>query len=137
MAIDSTTLFGVIARMDVRNLPDVPGPPNKALMVPPGNPYATHPNVNARLVYAMGLRNPFRFAIDPQTGGLYIADVGWLTYEEINVAPTGGIDFGWPYFEGTQVYVTNECGPLPRSGADAAGVRVRPGRNTVRNAAPR
>jgi glucose/arabinose dehydrogenase len=113
MAIDSTTLFGVIARMDVRNLPDVPGPPNKALMVPPGNPYATHPNVNARLVYAMGLRNPFRFAIDPQTGGLYIADVGWLTYEEINVAPTGGIDFGWPYFEGTQVYVTNECGPLP------------------------
>jgi glucose/arabinose dehydrogenase len=116
MAIDSTTLFGVIARMDARKLPDTPGPPNKALMVPPTNPFANRPNVNTRLVYALGLRNPFRFNIDPQTGTLYISDVGWSTYEEINVAPTGGIDFGWPYFEGTQVYVTNECGPLPPPG---------------------
>jgi glucose/arabinose dehydrogenase len=60
-------------------------------------------------VYAYGLRNPYRFTVRPGTGGsargsgpgtLYICDVGWDDYEEIDVAPAGGINFGWPCDEG-------------------------------------
>jgi hypothetical protein len=102
--------------MDVRGLPDSPGPPDKALLVPADNPYAHRSNPNLRLVWALGLRNPFRFQIDPLNGRLFIADVGWTTYEEMNVADQGGLDFGWPYREGTAQYVTNECGPLPPPG---------------------
>lgn len=115
-AIDSTRFHGVIARMDVRALPDSPGPPDKALLVPADNPFASHPNLNLRLTWALGLRNPFRFHIDRATGRLFIADVGWIYYEEVNIADAPGLDFGWPYYEGTQVYVTNECGPLQPPG---------------------
>jgi glucose/arabinose dehydrogenase len=52
-------------------------------------------------VYAYGLRNPFRFTLKPDTDDtLYIGDVGWNTWEEIDVA-TGGEDFGWPCWEGS------------------------------------
>ena len=47
----------------------------------------------------MGLRNPFRIGLRPGTSTLYIGDVGWNTYEEINVAK-GGENFGWPCYEG-------------------------------------
>ncbi|MEL7341213.1 MAG: PQQ-dependent sugar dehydrogenase, partial [Bacteroidota bacterium] len=50
-------------------------------------------------IFALGLRNPFRFAIDPSTGALFIGDVGSETREELNVA-TGGENFGWPRYEG-------------------------------------
>ena len=63
---------------------------------------------NASKVYALGLRNPYRNAIHPVTGDLYIGDVGWNRWEEINVASApisvggagGGENFGWPYYEG-------------------------------------
>ncbi len=45
-----------------------------------------------------GLRNPFRFAIQPDTGVPYIGDVGWTKWEEINAGV--GVNFGWPYYEG-------------------------------------
>lgn len=45
-----------------------------------------------------GLRNPFRFAIQPGTGVPYIGDVGWTAWEEINAGI--GENFGWPYYEG-------------------------------------
>ena len=47
----------------------------------------------------MGLRNPTRFTLDPRTGRLYIADVGFTEWEEVNVA-RGGENFGWPCYEG-------------------------------------
>ncbi len=53
-------------------------------------------------IYAMGLRNPFRFTLMPDTGpreALFISDVGWNTWEEVNVA-FGGENFGWPCYEG-------------------------------------
>jgi glucose/arabinose dehydrogenase len=115
-AIDSTRLHGVVARMDVRPLPDAPGPPDKALLVPADNPFANRPNVNLRLTWALGLRNPFRFHIDAPTGRVFIADVGWIYYEEVDIADQPGMDFGWPYYEGTQAYVTTECGPLQPAG---------------------
>ncbi len=55
-------------------------------------------NSNQSKVYSYGLRNPFRFAIQPVTGEPYIGDVGWTKWEEINTGE--GANFGWPYYEG-------------------------------------
>lgn len=92
-------LRGVILRLDLRALPATgSGPPAKSAIVAPGNPFAG--NDNARLAWAYGLRNPYRFNIDPLTGDLFIADVGAATQEELDHC-TGGENFGWPWFEGT------------------------------------
>jgi glucose/arabinose dehydrogenase len=50
-------------------------------------------------VYALGLRNPFRFNFKPGTGTIFIGDVGWGLWEEQNVVFPGA-NFGWPCFEG-------------------------------------
>lgn len=61
-------------------------------------------------VWTIGLRNPWRFSWDRETGDLWIADVGQNAIEEINVLPaspdgTGrGANLGWPIFEGNQVF---------------------------------
>ncbi|SDH54650.1 Glucose/arabinose dehydrogenase, beta-propeller fold [Actinokineospora alba] len=71
----------------------------------PGNPMAGHADPNARRVIANGLRNPFRFAMRPGTSEVWIGDVGWSTWEEIDriANPTDGTvdNFGWPCKEGT------------------------------------
>ncbi len=54
---------------------------------------------NRSKVYQLGLRNPFRMDIDPLTGRIFVGDVGWSTWEEINSAGPGA-NFGWPYYEG-------------------------------------
>jgi hypothetical protein len=78
-----------------------PEPPPKALITPPDNPFpATDPI--AGIVYCRGLRNPFRFTVDPYTGRLYIGDVGEQAYEELDEA-LGGENFGWPFREGPLV----------------------------------
>lgn len=113
-AMDPSQLYGVIARMDVRKLPDTPGPPDKAVIVPPDNPFANSSLPNERLVYARGLRNPFRFSIDKPTGRLFVGDVGLATYEEIDVVDAPGLNMGWPMFEGPQPYLPAACGlPVP------------------------
>ncbi|MDJ0903037.1 MAG: PQQ-dependent sugar dehydrogenase [Xenococcus sp. MO_188.B8] len=61
--------------------------------------YDGDPNSNRSKVYQYGLRNPFRFNVDPETGTVYIGDVGWFTWEEVNVGAPGA-NFGWPYYEG-------------------------------------
>lgn len=74
------------------------------------NPFydAANPNTAKSKVYALGLRNPFRFTIRPGTGSatkpgvLYIGDVGWQDWEEINVAKEPGLNFGWPLYEGLE-----------------------------------
>ncbi|TWT76490.1 Soluble aldose sugar dehydrogenase YliI precursor [Planctomycetes bacterium CA13] len=58
-------------------------------------------DANRSKVYQLGLRNPFRIAVDDVTGRLFIGDVGWTRWEEINTADAGA-NFGWPYFEGGQ-----------------------------------
>jgi glucose/arabinose dehydrogenase len=86
---------------------DVDNLSGKLLRIDPitGQGYADNPfynndlNSNRSKVWSLGLRNPFRFTIDPKTGNPYLGDVGWNTWEEINVA-TKGSNFGWPYFEG-------------------------------------
>ena len=56
-------------------------------------------NANRSKVYQYGLRNPFRLTVDPATGTLYVGDVGWTRWEEVNTGAAGA-NFGWPYFEG-------------------------------------
>ena len=61
--------------------------------------YNGDPDANRSKVYQLGLRNPFRMTIDPRNGDVYVGDVGWTQWEEINSAGAGA-NFGWPYYEG-------------------------------------
>ncbi|MBX9255632.1 PQQ-dependent sugar dehydrogenase, partial [Desmonostoc muscorum CCALA 125] len=61
--------------------------------------YNGDPDSNRSKVYNLGLRNPFRFTIDERTNTPYIGDVGWGSWEEVNVG-TPGANFGWPFYEG-------------------------------------
>ena len=62
------------------------------------NPYYNgNPADNISKVVSLGLRNPFRFTLHPQSGELFIGDVGWGTWEEVN---QGNGNFGWPCYEG-------------------------------------
>jgi glucose/arabinose dehydrogenase len=58
----------------------------------PGNPFYSSSDPNARRIVAYGLRNPFRFTQRPGTNELWIGDVGWNTWEEINRVVTGQCD---------------------------------------------
>jgi glucose/arabinose dehydrogenase len=64
-------------------------------------------------VWAYGLRNPWRFSIDPVDGMVYIADVGHDKYEEVNVVPLegGGYNFGWSDMEGIRCFHLQDCNP--------------------------
>jgi len=107
-AQDSTTFKGVILRLDVSALPDTgSGPPAKSLITPSDNPFPASPE-NLGLVFCYGLRNPFRFTIDPATGGVVIGDVGQNNYEEVDIA-FGGENFGWPFREGPSVRTQSGC----------------------------
>lgn len=72
--------------------------------IPPDNPFAG--GGGAPEIWAYGLRNPWRFWIDPPSGLIYIADVGQNAYEEVDVVPLRpvGYDFGWPIVEGLHCY---------------------------------
>jgi glucose/arabinose dehydrogenase len=101
---DGTSYGRVDARTTrVQNLDSLSG---KMLRVDPitgkglaDNPfYNGDPDANRSKVYNYGLRNPFRFAFQPGTGTMFVGDVGWTTWEEINSGR--GKNFGWPYYEG-------------------------------------
>ncbi|MEM9272964.1 MAG: PQQ-dependent sugar dehydrogenase [Cyanobacteria bacterium P01_F01_bin.143] len=100
------TSFNVVDPRTVR-VQDIDTLSGKILRIDPitgngltDNPfYNGDPNSNRSKVYQYGLRNAFRFNVDPDTGIVYSGDVGWFTWEEINVGEPG-TNFGWPYFEG-------------------------------------
>jgi len=95
-AQDGSTLRGKMIRLNVNN----ENPPY--YFVPPDNPYTSDPNVLDE-IWALGLRNPWRWSFDKATGDMWIADVGQGTREEVNFRPagaTGGINYGWRCFEG-------------------------------------
>lgn len=92
------SLFGKILRLDVDN--------GKPYAIPPDNPFA------GSEVWAMGLRNPWRFSFDRLTGDLYIGDVGEELREEIDFEPAGspgGRNYGWNVMEGTACFPTEGC----------------------------
>jgi glucose/arabinose dehydrogenase/fibronectin type 3 domain-containing protein len=89
---DPTGLDGTVIRIDKNT--------GAAL---PDNPLAASPDANARRIVAHGFRNPFRFTFRPGTNELWVGDVGWSNWEEIDhvSAPTAGVrNFGWPCYEG-------------------------------------
>ncbi|MDB5257085.1 MAG: hypothetical protein JWM14_1780 [Chitinophagaceae bacterium] len=72
--------------------------------VPEGNPF-TGNDAKSR-IWAYGLRNPYSITFDRISGKLFVNDVGESTWEEINDATTGGLNFGWPNKEG---FCTSNC----------------------------
>ena len=122
-AQERTWLQGVILRLDVRGLPAGPGSAFRAQVTPADNPFVADPDSNARLVGAYGLRNPFRFQVDPVRRWLLIGDVGEIAREELDAlrlpgGTTGsgsaalGANFGWPQLEGTRTGTLTGC-PAP------------------------
>ncbi|MGH7725543.1 MAG: PQQ-dependent sugar dehydrogenase [Candidatus Eiseniibacteriota bacterium] len=100
-AQDIHSLRGKILRLDVSNVPDGPGPaPAYQDLAPPDNPFVKDFDPRARLVWLYGLRNPFSFDFDRNTGALGIADVGNSTFEEVDHVTSGGLNLGWPLYEG-------------------------------------
>jgi len=90
------TLLGKLIRIDPRQTSG-----GAAYSVPPGNPLAAAPGRDE--IWAYGLRNPYRFSFDRQTGDLWIGDVGQSTREEVDraAAGVGGQNYGWRCYEGT------------------------------------
>lgn len=92
-----TTLFGAILRIDVDNPSG-----DKLYGIPQDNPFADGVD-GAPEVWLYGLRNPWRFSFDHETGDMFIGDVGQEAAEEIDYVPAGesGLNFGWQVYEGT------------------------------------
>jgi len=89
-------LLGKILRIDV----DRPASQTQPYSSPADNPYAG-PTTGRDEIYALGLRNPWRFSFDRQTGDLVCGDVGQSAREEVDIITRGG-NYGWRIFEGTQ-----------------------------------
>jgi len=100
---DPTTLLGAMLRLNVDG-----GVP---YAIPPSNPYVGGPGLDE--IWAIGLRNPWRFSFDRLTGDLYIGDVGQNLWEEIDYqafGTPGGVNFGWRCKEGSHDYnFTGDC----------------------------
>jgi hypothetical protein len=98
------TLLGSILRLDV-NGDDFPADAARNYSIPSENPFV---GVNgADEIWVYGLRNPWRFWIDPATGRMYIADVGQSEREEVTILEQGaqpGANLGWNRLEGTRCY---------------------------------
>ena len=85
-----------------------------------GNPFfdPAHPRAPRSRVWALGFRNPYRFTVLPETGGLnpadgnpgviLLGDVGWGAWEELNVIDGPGKNCGWPLFEGLTSHASFE-----------------------------
>jgi glucose/arabinose dehydrogenase len=101
-------LLGKMLRLDVDG--------GEPYAIPTDNPYVGQPGFRPE-IWAMGLRNPWRYAFDRATGDLWIADVGQDAYEEIDRVPggsPGGLNFGWPLMEGQHCYPASaRCDPGP------------------------
>ena len=102
---------GALRSQDVRTTGDPAGLNGAILRIDPAtgaglpdNPMASSSDANARRIVGYGLRNPFRITTRPGTNEVWLGDVGWNEWEEINrlVSPTAApVDnFGWPCYEG-------------------------------------
>ncbi|MCG8606346.1 PQQ-dependent sugar dehydrogenase, partial [bacterium] len=124
------SLAGKILRID----------PNTGLGLS-SNPYFTGDAAdNQSRIWAYGLRNPFRFGIRPngstdpalgRPGSVYIGDVGWNQYEDLNVSKTGGENFGWPCFEGPEPVQQYRRQNPQHSGCETLGSDENPATHTL------
>lgn len=92
---DLDTLLGKMLRIDVDG--------GKPYLIPKDNPFKGKPGARPE-IWAYGLRNPWRFSFDAETGDMYIADVGESKWEEVDFQPAGsrgGENYGWSLLEGS------------------------------------
>lgn len=111
-------IYGKLLRLDVTNgRDDFPADPNRNYGIPRDNPFN---GIAGGLpeIWAVGLRSPWQFSFDRQTGDLWMGDVGESSWEEVTCVPAqhGPLDFGWPSYEG---FV---AGPFGTLGADPARI---------------
>jgi len=101
-------LLGDILRIDPRA--------GEPYAIPADNPFVGVDGVRPE-IWAYGLRNPWRFWIDHETGATFVADAGNQRREEVDLVRRGqaGLNFGWPCFEGTLPFDTAATcdGPVP------------------------
>jgi glucose/arabinose dehydrogenase len=101
------TLLGKILRIDPRRAGGEP------YSIPRSNPFAGDPDAMPE-IYSYGLRNPWRFSFDRETGSLSIGDVGQSAIEEVDLVARGegeGANFGWSAFEGTEPFDPGQEAP--------------------------
>lgn len=106
------SLLGKILRIDVNKSEG-----NRAYGIPQDNPFLNRPGARPE-IWAYGLRNPWRFSFDRETGDLWIGDVGQGRIEEVDFQPAsskGGENYGWRLKEGSQCY-------NPSSGCEREGL---------------
>ncbi|MGH2636382.1 MAG: PQQ-dependent sugar dehydrogenase [Actinomycetota bacterium] len=95
-----TTLLGKMLRIAPR--PSGPDPYG----IPSDNPFVGRDDARPE-IWASGLRNPWRYSFDRETGDLWIGDVGQNAWEEVDVEPAGsdgGLNYGWDLFEGSHPF---------------------------------
>jgi glucose/arabinose dehydrogenase len=103
-----TNNLGKMLRIDVDN-----PAPGLNYGIPTTNPYVGITGNDE--IWAIGLRNPWKFSFNRSNGDLWIADVGQDVIEEINKIPSPlptGLNFGWRCYEGTAPYNTSGCAPV-------------------------
>jgi glucose/arabinose dehydrogenase len=103
---DLQTLLGKLLRIDVDGTSGT-----QPYTIPPDNPFVGQPGARPE-IWALGLRNPWRFSFDRATGDLWIGDVGSGTYEEVNyqaAASAGGENYGWNVMEGHACRTERGC----------------------------
>lgn len=104
-AQNTSVLLGKLLRLDVET-----GNP-LTYTIPSSNPFVGVGGYRPE-IWALGLRNPWRFSFDRQTRDLYIGDVGQATREEVDFQPAasaGGQNYGWSCYEGTLTYRSDRC----------------------------
>ncbi len=112
-AQDGNSLLGKLLRIDVDTATD-----DLAYGIPPSNPFVNDDNMRDE-IWALGLRNPWRFDFDGETGDLYIGDVGQNAWEEIDFQPgasTGGENYEWRVREGDHGFRNQSYGVGTRVG---------------------
>lgn len=102
------SLLGKMLRIDINDTTSV-----KRYVIPATNPFYNNPSAGKEEIFSWGLRNPWKFSQDPQTGFIYAGDVGQDVYEEIDVIQNGK-NYGWRVLEGFQCF-------NPPSGCDTSG----------------
>ena len=109
-AQDVSNLFGCILRIDVDRKP---GDGSKLhYVIPSDNPFIEMENARGE-IWSYGLRNPWKFSVDPKTGNIFAADNGWETWEVVHRIVRGG-NCGWPIMEGRAVLRSEvKPGPTP------------------------
>jgi glucose/arabinose dehydrogenase len=96
----TTALLGKMLRIDVSN-----PPVGQPYGIPLDNPFVSDPSTSNE-IWAIGMRNPWKFSFDSSTGDLWIGDVGQNNWEEIDMEPAGfpgGANYGWKCYEGFHV----------------------------------